>query len=91
MFSIFLANYRKTHFCHIFPPCCYVQLLLLTVIRLPSHSSMVVTGCGHTDFALGIPCRVRALAEPVTEVIVTCREQGEEVIKSFGRRGIWRN
>ena len=73
-------------------PCCYVPLLLKRPsTRLPSHSSLVVTGCGHTDFALGIPCRVRALAEPVTEVIVTCREQGEEVIKSFGRRGIWRN
>ena len=56
MFSIFLAKYGNTYFCNIFPPitcCCFWPY------RLPSHSSMVVSGCGHTDFALGIPCRAR--------------------------------
>ena len=88
MFSIFLAKYGNTNFCNIFPPvtchCCFWPY------RLPSHSSMVVAGCGHTDFALGIPCRVRALAAaPVTdEVIVTCREQGEVVTRTFRRHGM---
>eukprot|EP00435_Cladocopium_sp_Y103_P034315 s3216_g8.t2 len=71
----------------IFPAQCWKDLECAKVVAslLPSHSSMVVTGCGHTDFALGIPCRVRALAAvPVAdEVIVTCREQGEVVTWTF--------
>ena len=51
--------------------------------RLEQNHCMVVTGCGHTDFGLGIPCRARALKPEIEELIVTCRAAGEEITKSF--------
>jgi len=57
--------------------------------RLQTHCVMVVAGSGHTDFGLGIPCRVRALSMDSTqEVIVTARAQGEAFSSTFRKHNL---
>ncbi|CAE7042267.1 gnt1 [Symbiodinium sp. CCMP2456] len=77
----------------IFPAQCWKDFVCAKVIvgLLESHhQTMVVCGCGHSDFGLGIPSRVEALAKrqlphllPLQQLIVTARARDEEVVAKF--------
>ena len=73
---------------YIFPAQCWRDFVCAQLITklLASHRVMVVAGCGHTDFGLGIPNRVQALAkqhmrseELLDQFIITVRLQTEEL------------
>ncbi|CAE7875312.1 gnt1 [Symbiodinium microadriaticum] len=71
---------------------CWKDFVCAKVIvgLLGSHHTMVVCGCGHLDFGLGIPSRVEAMAKrqlphllPLQQLIVTARARDEEVVSQF--------
>ncbi|CAE7464385.1 gnt1 [Symbiodinium sp. CCMP2592] len=76
----------------IFPAQCWKDFVCAKVILglLGSHHTMVLCGYGHSDFGLGIPSRVEALAKrqlphvlPLQQLIVTARARDEEVVAKF--------
>eukprot|EP00929_Paragymnodinium_shiwhaense_P121510 TRINITY_DN93774_c0_g1_i1.p1 TRINITY_DN93774_c0_g1~~TRINITY_DN93774_c0_g1_i1.p1 ORF type:complete len:303 (-),score=36.17 TRINITY_DN93774_c0_g1_i1:225-1133(-) len=83
---------------NIFPAQCWKDLVCANVILEAMSWSrvMVVAGCGHTDYGLGIPQRLAAVAEddffsgrhqpyvyPFDQSIITCREILEPYRASF--------
>lgn len=59
----------------------------IIVELLKVNQAMVVAGCGHTDYGLGIPQRVRALGS-AAGAIITTREMGEPVTRWFRKHEV---
>ena len=74
----------------IFPAQCWKDFVCATRVMksLEKYHTMVVSGCGHTDYGLGIPSRVQALVKRQqrdwrpAQLILTARAS-EETTTSF--------
>lgn len=84
----------------IFPAQCWKDFVCAKVVleAAQSYNVMVVVGCGHSDYGLGIPARVAAMADdafwsglhqqvpyaiPLPQCIITAREADEVCTRSF--------
>eukprot|EP00747_Dinoflagellata_sp_TGD_P214164 gnl/TRDRNA2_/TRDRNA2_87056_c0_seq1.p1 gnl/TRDRNA2_/TRDRNA2_87056_c0~~gnl/TRDRNA2_/TRDRNA2_87056_c0_seq1.p1 ORF type:complete len:125 (+),score=10.14 gnl/TRDRNA2_/TRDRNA2_87056_c0_seq1:99-473(+) len=89
----------------IFPAQAWKDLVCAQTVFEAAQDSrvMVIAGCGHTDYSLGIPQRVGALAFedawsglhrqlsyalPIPQLLITSREQGESVLQAFRGRAV---